>query len=155
MSKFEDFSNSKVTFEKEFSGDGVNFKINLADATRNDLVAMSKIMSCQETPGGLPKCEIDLDPPGPGAKLINALERRGFDVDIDKETGRIEITKDVKIGHGYRLPGDPERHAQVTFDPRIGPTMTFNTEHKDHMHPDRFGWRERVAWHAMKNAYDK
>lgn len=153
MNKYEDFG-AKVTFEK--GTEPAQLKINLTDATREDIKAMNQIMHCHDKDNLLPRCEIDLNPERRDAvKVINALERRGFDVEIDKENRTIEITKDVKIGDGYNLPGDPQRQARIVFDRQFGPTVELSGKHLDHDHLNRFGWREKVAWGIVKNAYDR
>lgn len=152
MSKFEDFS-GKITIEK--GGESAQLKVNLADVTRDDMKAMNQIMQCHDKANLLPRCEIDLNPNLAGAaKVINALERRGFDVDINKENRTVEISKDVKFGDGYSLPGDPPRRAQIVFDREFGPTVEITNKHFGHEHANKYGWRERVAWHAVKNAYE-
>ena len=153
MSKFEDISSAKLSFER--GDDSAQLKINLADVTRNEIRAMNQLMHCQDKDGILPRCDIDVDfdhHPGRAAKLIHALERRGFDVDIDRENKTIEITKDFKGGQGDDGCGDAAPGAKVLVNREFGPHIEIGRAHLGHDHFNRFGWRERAILHAVKDA---
>ena len=140
----------RVTFERAEGGEPAHLKINLADAAREDIAALGKILHWQDGKPNLPAVEIDLDPGASGgAKLINALERRGFDVDFNKD-GTVDISKTIKLGDG-KSPGEHIRQAQVVFDPQFGPVVELGKGNffDDH----RLSVREKAF--LIKNAYDR
>jgi len=150
MTKGEDFVPGKITYERAEGGEQAHLKINLADAASDDIRALNKILQWQDGKPNLPNVEFDLDPNAiAGAKLINALERRGFDVEFNKEEGTVDISKDIKLGDG-KSPGEPIRRAQVIFDPEFGPVVEIGKGHFVHDH--RLSVREK-AW-LIKNARD-
>lgn len=146
----DNFAQAKVTFEKE-RGEPAHLKINLADAARDDIAALAKILNWQGGKPGLPNLEIDLSPDADGAaKLIGALEHRGFNVEIDKENQTLDISKTVKLGDS-KSPGEHIRRAQVVFDPEFGPVVEIGKGH--YFHSDGLNLREKAF--LIKKAFDK
>lgn len=149
MSKFE---NPNVTIEKTVDKE-ITAKVNLADASRDEMYLLNKMLHCDGKNAYLPLCEIGVDPTTrPGQKLINALERRGFDVDVDKENGTVEISRPIKFGDGHRLPGDPVRRAEVVWDREQGVHVEIG---KPLGHDHKYSLAERAAWRIARNVYDK
>ncbi len=157
MSNFEDFG-GKVTFEKGQNGEPSSLTINLADITRDEFRQMREMrqMVRDERDNVLPHCDIDFEPDhnlGAGKRLINALERRGFDVDVDKEERTIKISKDFdKEGGCKPLENAAERRAQAFFGREFHPVARMI--HRDWVedHPVRHALRERLVIRALRDS---
>jgi len=155
MSKFEEIGCAKIAFDR--ADDSAQLNVNLADVGRNEIRAMRQAMNGQDQAGMLPHIDIDVDVDvdvnhklAKAAHLIKALERRGFDVDIDKEDRSIEISKD--FDKGFNRPLIPGRRAHLEFDREQGLTIELGPRHWGHEHHNRFGWRERAIINAVKDA---
>lgn len=147
MTRFDDIDYAKVTYERDKGGEGRNLQVNLVDVSRDEFQAMNKILHNHDKQNFLPNCEVDFNPgEHKAAKLINALERRGFEVEFNKENRTIEISKELKLGEMAK----EFRVGKLDFTPR----HDFRHGHLQHDHANTFGWRERLAWRAAKNAYE-
>lgn len=147
MNRFDDIDYAKVTYEGQKGGEGSKLQVNLVDVSRDEFQAMDRIMHNQDRPNCLPNCELDFNPgEHKAAKLINALERRGFNVEFDKENRTIEISKELKLGEMAK----EFKVGKLDFTPRVD----FRHGHLEYDHPNRFGLREKLAWRAAKNAYE-
>lgn len=149
MSNFEDFG-GKVTFEKRQNGEPAHLTIDYADVTRDEFKQLAQMRHCNEQDSNLPCCDIDfghgIDRP---AKLLHALERRGFDVDVDKENRTIEISKDHGLGSKYEE--GREHYLKNVSDKECGPNIKIIHADFDHPHPIRHELRERRLWKAIKD----